>query len=233
MSGAAGLSMAQQARVLAALAELPDAPPPPGAQDAVGSAVPIAGAAASDAPAAAPEPAGWIEAASAWHRTAPASAWRTATPEPPASGSWGTVVTAVQDTGAREEERRAQEEARARAIDAGHRPADLSRALRSPSARRDLRRILIAYGAIGKSRRGDDSPTPIRPEDVVGAFITAGEATVERLLRSAGAISDEERIARFVAHIARAGAGVEPADPDAVVRWITTVGAILRDDPGA
>jgi hypothetical protein len=111
-----------------------------------------------------------------------------------------------------------------------HRPADLRLAMADGGARRDLRRILIAYGAIGKTRPDGSGGTPARPEDVVGAFMTATETVVDALLRSAGAITDEARLTRVAASIAAVGHQSEPADPASVRDWIAAVGAILRDD---
>lgn len=112
----------------------------------------------------------------------------------------------------------------------GHVPADLSVAMQSFAARRDLRRILIAFGAIGKPRREGQPGAPARPEDVVGAFITASPAIVEELLRTAGAISDEDRIQRFTVGIGEAGRACDPPDAVAVERWIQDVASILRDE---
>jgi hypothetical protein len=111
-----------------------------------------------------------------------------------------------------------------------HRPADLRLAMADGGARRDLRRILIAYGAIGKARPDGAGGTPARPEDVIGAFMTATEPVVDALLRSAGAITDERRLTRFAASIAAVGEQSDPTDPASVRGWIAAVGAILRDD---
>jgi hypothetical protein len=99
-----------------------------------------------------------------------------------------------------------------------------------PGARRDLRRILIAFGAIGKPRTDGRTGTPARPEDVVGAFMTATAPMVDALLRNAGAIRDEARLVRFVDAIAEVCRRSDPADPKEVVTWINSVAAILRDD---
>lgn len=116
------------------------------------------------------------------------------------------------------------------AMVAGHVPADLAVAMHSFAARRDLRRILIAFGAIGKPRTDGQPGRPARPEDVVGAFITASPGIVEELLRTAGAISDEDRIQRFTASIEEAGRACDPRDPVAVEQWIQDVASILRDE---
>lgn len=114
-----------------------------------------------------------------------------------------------------------------------HTPADLRQAMADGGARRDLRRILIAFGAIGKPREPGQTGSAARPEDVVGAFMTASGPVIDALLRNAGAISDEARLVRFVEGIAAVGRRSDPTDPRSVTAWITAVGAILRDDASA
>lgn len=110
--------------------------------------------------------------------------------------------------------------------------ADLSKAMRSAPARRDLRRLLIAFGAIG-------APKPERPAkagdtaltgEVVGMLMSLPEEVLVRTFSAAGAISDKDRVQRFAQRVHTANQLCSPTDPEAVLTWVLTVAAILRDD---
>lgn len=112
-------------------------------------------------------------------------------------------------------------------------PANLALVMRLPSARRDLRRILMVIGAIGRTvaTPATASSGRVRTADVVGALMRADADVLARLLVSAGAIEDRSRIARFAVGIAAAGDRAAEADAEAVADWVRDVARLLRDDP--
>ncbi len=110
--------------------------------------------------------------------------------------------------------------------------ADLSLAMASFGQRKNIRRFLVAVGAI----RSDAPATPSAPEtpgtrtdDVMARLIAADEPTLCRLLTAGGVIENPARIQLFASRMAEANRECDPSDPVQVDRWAAQVGTILRD----
>lgn len=115
---------------------------------------------------------------------------------------------------------------------AATREANLALVMRSPSSRRDLRRLLMVIGAIRGHRPDPDRPrtAAIRTSQIVAALMAGDAGLHERLIRSAGTIVDEDRIRRFATGIAAAGERAQPADAESVAYWVAEVARVLRED---
>ncbi len=110
--------------------------------------------------------------------------------------------------------------------------ADLSIAMASFAQRKNIRRFLVAVGAI----RSDASVTPpehassnARTDDVMARLIGADEATLTRLLTAGGVIENPARIQMFASRMAEVNRECDASDPVQVDLWADRVGTILRD----
>lgn len=120
----------------------------------------------------------------------------------------------------------------AAAASAGRRTANLALVMRSPLSRRDLRRLLMVVGAIGRPRPADAPPQAgtVRTADVVAALMNADAEMLRRVLHGAGTIADPQRLQRFADGIARANGMHRCEDAESVSSWVAQVARVLRDD---
>lgn len=116
---------------------------------------------------------------------------------------------------------------------AGARPsANLALVMRSPNSRRDLRRILMVIGAIGRPRSDTQraGSSAVKTSEVVAGLISASEQVLARLLAAGGAISSQARVARFAVGIRAVSERAQVDDAESVAHWVTDVAAVLRED---
>jgi hypothetical protein len=113
------------------------------------------------------------------------------------------------------------------------RSADLSVVMANVGLRQNLRRFLIAAGAISTTPPPAGSTgTVAQTNDVVGQLISAPSDVLMRLMASSGVISSPARVSHFAAEIGALSELCDPADAASVARWVTAVGRVLRDHVG-
>lgn len=106
--------------------------------------------------------------------------------------------------------------------------ANLTMSMRHPARRRDLRRFLVAIGAVRGAEVTSVEEGSLPTDQVVARLMRLETAALRHLLGRAGMITSAERVERFAAEIGALVGEHDPADPVEVHVWLGKVGAILR-----